>query len=229
MSDIELRYGDWREVLANVEADAVITDPPYSKRTHSGQPDNGGSDGFERRDLDYNALTNEDAEALVLSWVPRCRGWFVVLSDSDQSIVYRAAFERSGLTGFQPLPCVIRGMTVRLAGDGPSSWAIYANVGRPKSLCKWGTLPGAYTGGRGEREHIGGKPLWLMRAIIRDYTKPGDLVVDPCAGMATTLIAARMEGRRAVGAEVDRDTYEAAMRRINGLPAHKPGQAELFG
>jgi 23S rRNA G2445 N2-methylase RlmL len=33
---IELRLGDWREVLADVEPDAVITDPPYSERTHSG-------------------------------------------------------------------------------------------------------------------------------------------------------------------------------------------------
>jgi site-specific DNA-methyltransferase (adenine-specific) len=60
----------------------------------------------------------------------------------------------------------------------------------------------------------GGKPLWLMRAIVRDYTRPGDLVCDPCAGGATTLLAAAMEGRRAVGAEMDPVTFEKASKRL---------------
>ena len=53
----------------------------------------------------------------------------------------------------------------------------------------WGTLPGAYHGApfdEGEntvtsskRIVPGGKPTWLMRAIVGDYSRPGDLVVDP--------------------------------------------------
>jgi DNA modification methylase len=87
-------------------------------------------------------------------------------------------------------------------------------VARPKRLSKWGTLPGGYTGPPGERVHIGGKPLWLMRALVRDYTKPGDLVCDPMAGAATTLIAALSENRRAIGAEVDPETFAVAQKRM---------------
>ena len=53
-----------------------------------------------------------------------------------------------------------------------------------------------------------------MRALVRDYTRPGDLVCDPCAGGATTLLAAAIEGRRAIGAELDPSTHAKAMRRI---------------
>jgi DNA modification methylase len=53
-----------------------------------------------------------------------------------------------------------------------------------------------------------------MRALVRDYSRKGDLVCDPTAGAATTLIAAATEGRRAVGAEVDPDTYRLAQERI---------------
>lgn len=60
----------------------------------------------------------------------------------------------------------------------------------------------------------GAKSLDTMRAIIRDYTRPGDLVCDPCAGSGTTLIAAAIEGRRAIGAEMDPKTYEIAQKRI---------------
>jgi site-specific DNA-methyltransferase (adenine-specific) len=67
---------------------------------------------------------------------------------------------------------------------------------------------------RGGRPIKGGKPLWLMQQLVRDYSRPGDLVCDPCAGGATTLIAAAIEGRRAVGAELDPTTYRKAQARI---------------
>jgi len=43
---------------------------------------------------------------------------------------------------------------------------------------------------------------------------PGDLVCDPCAGGGTTLLAAVLEGRRAIGAELDCATFEKAVKRL---------------
>lgn len=219
---IDLRLGRWEDALADVrEVSAILSDPPYSARVHEGH-DAGVSfaangDNFaraERRDISYSHWTAADVDAFVDAWAPRCRGWFVCLSDSELCGAYRAAYERNGLTGFAPVGVLIPGMTVRMAGDGPSSWMLYVNVARPKSLSKWGTLPGGYTGCPGERVHIGGKPLWLMRALVRDYTRRGDLVCDPCMGACTTGLAAGVEGRRFIGAEVDPDTYALATRRL---------------
>jgi hypothetical protein len=233
---IDLRHGRYQDVLGDVECDAVICDPPYSERTQEGHGDavsdlrlageekrtrvdkrNGAvySVGVSRRRaLQYSHWTPADVRAFVDFWAPRNRGWFVCMSDHHLCREYEAAFEAHELTTFAPVGILVTGMTVRLCGDGPSSWMLYANVARPKRLSKWGTLPGGYTGPPGERVHIGGKPLWLMRALVRDYTRKGDLVCDPCAGAATTLIAAATEGRRAVGAEVDADTYQIAKQRI---------------
>lgn len=227
MMHLDLRTGLWETVLADVESvSTIITDPPYSKRTHDGHDDganlanragpgwkrsNGGVDAFKpRREIIYDHWTEDHVYSFVRAWAPRCKGWFVAMSDSDLCLIWRQAYESVGLTGFQPVPVLIPGMTVRMSGDGPSSWAFYLNVARPKSYSKWGTLDGGYTGPQGERNHIGGKPLWLMRKIVRDYTKPGDLVCDPCAGFGTTLLAAGMENRHAVGAERDPVTAEKA-------------------
>ena len=60
----------------------------------------------------------------------------------------------------------------------------------------------------------GSKPIGLMRAIIRDYTLPGDIVVDPYAGSGTTLLAAAMENRYGIGAEVSRKHFEMAVARL---------------
>jgi hypothetical protein len=222
---IELRLGRWEDVLVEVDlVDAVITDPPYSARTHEGHGAavngiGGGHDGVERRDLTYQSWGTAEVDAFVDAWAPRCRGWMICLSDSELLGAYRAAFERHERVGFQPIPIVVPGMTVRLCGDGPSSWAVYANISRPRVLNRWGTTAGAYIGPMGAKERAsaavaGAKPLWAMRALIRDYSKAGNLVVDPCAGGATTLLAAAIEGRKAIGAEVDRKTYSKAMKRI---------------
>lgn len=220
---MELRCGDWREVLADVtERDAVIADPPYSERTHSGQC-TVRNDGAGLTPISYAAI-DETLPLRDMAKLATPNGWTVFLSDSVLTEPWRLAAESLGRVGFAPVPCVLRGMTVRLSGDGPSSWAVYANVSRPKSLAKWGTLPGAYAGTPGERYHIGGKPIWLMRAIVRDYSRPGDLIVDPYAGGGATLLAAAIEGRRAIGAELDPETFKKAVRRLEA--GYTPG---LFG
>lgn len=47
-----------------------------------------------------------------------------------------------------------------------------------------------------------------VRPLIRALTLPGDLVLDPMAGSGAFLWAAFLEGRRAVGWEVDPERYE---------------------
>lgn len=58
------------------------------------------------------------------------------------------------------------------------------------------------------------KPVDLMRWLIRTYTNPGDLVLDNVAGAATTLVAARAEGRRAIGIELHPPHVEMAVARL---------------
>lgn len=237
MTDCDLRLGRWQDVLADVrEVDAVITDPPYSEMTHSGHAlgiGGGGirRDGIRRDGINYASWSDADARAFVASWAPRCRGWFAVITDHTLAPVFADALESAGRYVFAPLPIVESGSRVRLTGDGPSSWTCWVVVARPRTpeFVRWGTLPGAYIGaGKGDREHIGGKDSGIMRAIIRDYTRPGDLVCDPCAGAGTTLLAARMEGRRAIGAEMDPDTYDKARRRLAHLPVGTERQPSLF-
>ena len=207
---IDLRLGDWRDVLADVEeVDAVIADPPYGSRTHR------GSDELEgRRSLVYDAWTETDVGRFVASWSERCRGWFACMTSDDLIPSWRAAYREAGLYDFAPV--VIVAPRVRLGGDGPASAAVYLMVARPRTrhFSTWGALPGWYRAPIERDGHIGGKPLALMRAIVGHYSRPGDLVVDPCAGYGTTLRAAAMEGRRAIGAEIDPETHAKGVERL---------------
>lgn len=236
---IELRLGDWREVLADVEPDAVITDPPYSERTHSGH--NAGADSTNaiagqptRQNVNYGSMTTDQIQRFAGVWMRRARGWVCVFNDLYALPPFEAAAKSAEKYSFAPLPVIQK--RPRLLGDGPSSWAVYLYVARPRSVAysRWGCLPGAYFSQCDKTGIVAGaKPIQLMRQIIRDYTKPGDLVCDPCAGGATTLIAAAMEGRRAIGSEIDPATFEKAAKRIErttitppliGLPQQKPAE-----
>lgn len=213
----DLRHGRWEEALSDVDhVDAVITDPPYSSRTHSGHDTVEGIAGH-RRSIGYRPWKLKDVGPFVNHWIRRCSGWFVVITDHLLAREFEHELTAGGWYVFAPLPAVLVGSRVRLLGDGPSCWTVWLVVARPrtKEMARWGTLPGAYYGSP-ERNMIvpGGKPLWLMDALIRDYTRPGDLVCDPCAGGGTTLHAALRQGRRAIGAEMDRGTYEAARARL---------------
>ena len=214
---ITLRCGSYLDVLADVEPDCVLSDPPYGARTHEGQRHgrrlSGSGNWCSTRGLGYDGWGPDEVAAFVERWMPSA-GWLVPLTSHDLIAEYQGAASDVGAYAFAPVPGVIVGMNVRLAGDGPSSWAVYAVPMRPRSLRAWGTLPGAYVGNREPQIVEGGKPLWLMRALVRDYSRPGDLVCDPCAGGATTLIAAALEGRRAIGAELDPETFDKACARI---------------
>ncbi len=225
---VDLRYGDWRTVLADVTCDALIADPPYGARTHAAEvernDDEGRTAGLTPA---YEAWTPIDVLAFVTHWSSRTRGWMVTLTSHDLVPAWEEAHTSVGRYCFAPVPCLMRGMSVRMAGDGPSSWCVYAVVARPRSrdFATWGTLDGAYSGPRGNEAGGGrGKPAWLMNALVRDYSKPGDLVCDPFAGWGSTLAAAVSNQRKAIGSEVDADAYAEAKRRLA-----RPLQVDMFG
>jgi site-specific DNA-methyltransferase (adenine-specific) len=57
------------------------------------------------------------------------------------------------------------------------------------------------------------KPLALLDYLIRTYTQPGDLVVDPFVGSGTTAVAARNTGRHWIVGDLDAGYCEIARRR----------------
>ena len=59
------------------------------------------------------------------------------------------------------------------------------------------------------------KPIQLLERLIEIFTDPGDVVIDPCAGSGSTLVAAQITGRKAYGFEIKKDFYKKACEWIN--------------
>ena len=61
-----------------------------------------------------------------------------------------------------------------------------------------------------EKIHPTQKPVRLLEQLISIFTDEGDVVIDPCAGSGSTLIAAHNLGRRGYGFEIKKDFFHAA-------------------
>lgn len=60
------------------------------------------------------------------------------------------------------------------------------------------------------KRHPTQKPVPLLERLIEIFTDANDVVIDPCAGSGTTLIAAGNLNRRCYGFEVDKNFYRGA-------------------
>lgn len=58
------------------------------------------------------------------------------------------------------------------------------------------------------------KPVPLLENLIRLFTDPSDVVIDPCAGSGTTLLAAANLKRKAYGFEVNKQFFNDAKNKV---------------
>lgn len=111
---------------------------------------------------------------------------------------------------------------------GGSYSAVYGNhgmvinygVGYPISLLDF-PKPNNLSGGG---FHPNQKPVALFRYLIRTYTQPGDIVLDPVVGSGTTAIAAREEQRRFIVGDSSAEYVQVARDRLSA-----PYTLPLFG
>lgn len=58
------------------------------------------------------------------------------------------------------------------------------------------------------------KPVPLLERLIEIFTDKGDVVIDPCCGSGSTLLAAAQMGRKAYGFEIKKEFYKAAKEKV---------------
>ena len=58
------------------------------------------------------------------------------------------------------------------------------------------------------------KPVPLLERLIEIFSDKGDVIIDPCAGSGTTLLAAANMGRKAYGFEIKKDFCRDSQEKI---------------
>ena len=67
------------------------------------------------------------------------------------------------------------------------------------------------------KRHPSEKPVDILRQMIESSSVLGEMVLDPFMGSGATLVAAKMEGRAAVGIELEERYCEIAAKRLDEI------------
>lgn len=225
--------GSAEAVLAAIPDKVIgctITDPPYSEnlyaRTRSnkghgkrpnGQPVSKGCISGSRSAMGLSAKRIGSIDAILddvaAHFLRITQRWIVAFHDCEIGDRWRLAFGdnyvRTGAwVKTNPMPQIsadrpaagFEPCTIAYAGEGRMRW----NGGGRAGLWTHSNSQGP------ERpDHPCPKPVALMEDLIRDFTDPDEIVIDPFCGSGTTGLACIRLGRRFIG--IDRDPTFAAL------------------
>lgn len=192
----------------------VITDPPYSEDVHRpGALPRG-------KVLDFGQLEPEQMRELAGHFARVARRWVIVFCAAEMAGPWKAALEAAGLDFVRTGAWMKTDAAPQLSGDRPSAGFEALAIAHRPGRKRWhgGGRPAVWTGPSREqgilRQHPTQKPLALMEALIRDFTDPGETILDPFAGSGTTGVACKRLGRAFIGWERDPKYHAIAERRI---------------
>lgn len=72
-----------------------------------------------------------------------------------------------------------------------------------------------------QKVHPTQKPIKLLKRLIELFTDEGDIVIDPCAGSGTTLIASRELNRNSYGFEVGKEQFKKSIEFIKNYKSEE--------
>lgn len=216
---ITIYHADCRDVLPQLESVShVITDPPYSARTHAGARTNKGpveEDCRPSRLIHFAHLADEDFIGFTRLALSKSRRWVVMTCDHRHAALTFDWPEHIRLGAWiknNPVP--------QISGDRPGSGhesvLILHNEGRKR----WngGGRPAVWRTNvlTDPRQSLveTQKPIELLNKLISDFTDPDETILDPFMGSGTTLVAAKNLGRRAIGIELSEDYCRIAVQRL---------------
>lgn len=220
----DVRQGEALALLRELDdcsVDALITDPPYSS---GGQFRGDRMQDVHTKYTRTDSSTNDRPEFAGDNRDQRAYAYWTAMWLAECGRVLKQGAPIVLFTDWRQLPTttdaiqagghVWRGIAVwdKTEASRPilggfrsqSEYLVWGTNGpRNEEECaRVGVVPGVlrHPNKHDDKHHVTGKPTALMRQVVR-VCPPDGVILDPFAGSGTTLVAALVEGRRAIGFE----------------------------
>ena len=211
---ITIYHADCRDLLNSLVWDVTITDPPYGVGLVTKTSDYRQSRNFDNgASLQASTLYADDPTSirqLITDVAP--------VITSPRAMIFCG----TRLMWSYPPPTAI-GCVFTPNGAGQSSWGFQCfhpilYYGKdPYLVDQRGSRPNSIRTEQPNREsfdHPCAKPIRWMTWAINRASRPGETVLDPFMGSGTTLVAAKLDRRRAIGIELEERYCEIAANRL---------------
>lgn len=202
---------EYMKELPDKAFDLAIVDPPYGIKRDNGF---GGFGGFgkpiarKKYKGDWDSSRPDDSYFIEL------------LRVSKQQIIWGGNFFTDQIPQANHWIFWDKQNTMPTFGDGELAWTSFDRNSVKRHILQYNGLLGKEL----ERIHPTQKPVKLYEWLLTNYAKPGQRILDTHLGSGSSAIAAHNLGFDFVGMELDKDYYEAAVKRFE---KHK-AQGDLF-
>lgn len=201
---VTLYHGDClTEHCEWLDADVLVTDPPYGSENGTGYGRSGGH-GRPGNAFIANDSSTDTRDGALTMWGSRAVACFGTprMSDPPGGWEHRLVWDKRepGLNGG---PWRYTHESIFVRGEG---WI--RTSARSFSIL---SFPSA-NGSQEKRDHVHTKPVRLMETLIE--AAPPGTIADPFSGSGSTLVAARNLGRKAIGVELEERYCEIIATRL---------------
>ena len=207
---VTLYHGDALEIDAWLEADVLVTDPPYGM-SHQPRGSYNPATGITHKpkvaDKVHGDKTTEVRDSVLAAWGDKPAMVFGTWRQPRPADVrHRLIWWKQGQPpGPARASFMLQDEEIYVLGKGwietspPMRTVIATNEHRSLEVTKIG--------------HPTPKPLSLMEVLID--RAPNGVIADPFAGSGSTLVAARNLGRKAIGVELEEKYCEIIANRLS--------------
>lgn len=206
---VTLYHGDCLEILPEIEADAVISDPPYGIAYNASVPSRGNTTG----NVNLGRIIGDERPFDPAPWLGFGKVVLWGANNYANKLPHGRWFAWNKLGSLEPWDQF---------SDVEFAW--HNKRGADKLFSHlWKGMCQAGSGQK--RIHPTQKPVSLM-AWCMEMAKvnEGETVLDPYMGSGSTIIAAIRTGRKAIGIEKDPEHFKNAVERIK----RELAQGDLF-
>ena len=215
-----------RMIEKGVEVDLIVTDPPY-KVTSRGCAGNSG--GMLQKDINKkgNVFKNNDMPIEVwgekLFKVLKEKGHCYIMTNNKNLKNYLNVLTN---IGFHFIKCLVWNKGNKIMGQyymTQFEYVLFLRKGKAVRINNCGTsdileVPNKKTKNEeGKNIHDTEKPVELMKILIENSSKEGDVVLEPFMGVGSTCIACKETNRKFIGVEIDEEYFDISKQRIESI------------
>jgi len=202
---VTLFHGDCLEVTEWLEADVLVTDPPYGIAWEAGALNDkkdvrrsaeqsiSSDESSQVRDMALNMWSKKPAIVFGTWKIPRPK-------NTSNVLIWHKANKQPGVLTH---PFYSNHEEIYVLGTGYLGKPMHSVITTNEHRGMQPRLIG----------HPTPKPVGLMETLIAKC--PGEVIADPFAGSGATLVAARNLGRKVIGVELEEQYCELIVKRLS--------------
>ena len=199
--------------------DLLVTDPPYGSggaNTWEHKPRSRFGGRFDRYELGPTNAIERRGGDWVAKYGNEINHWDVAPSKEYFDEMFRISKNQiiwgGNYFGLPPCRCFLVWRKLSISENFSMAMCEYAWTSFNDNAKLFECTPQGTV--KDPRFHPTQKPLKLMNWILGKYAKPGDKIIDPYAGSASTLIACQDKNLDYIGFEINEHYYNLACKRL---------------